>query len=303
MTFDKIQPDVSRACFDAPLVELKRLFPEKRARVLLKLAPSITTGSIKDFVASSIVDAGEALGHLTPRTQIVEATSGAWGVALACVAAARGYELVIVAPENLPDSKRRLIAAFGAKLRLTPEIQGFSGARRRALEAGRNDPKIWVPDLFANPANSATYEATIGPALWRATEGRIDFFVSYVGSGGSFVGTTRFLRRHDPNIKCVAVETRDSPVLSSGRPSKSVAVDRLETNVVPHLFLTNYASSIESVTTEEAQEWSRRLARTEGVLAGATTGANLAVVARLASLRENQDKTLATLAFDCGTAL
>jgi len=239
---------------------------------------------------------------LTPRTQIVEATSGAWGVALACVAAARGYELTLVAPESFSEARRRTAEAFGAKLILTPERQGFAGARRVALERGQTDPRVWTPDFFANPANSATHEATTGPTLWRATKGRIDFFVAYVGSGGSFVGTTRYLRRRDSNITCVAVETSESPVLSSGRSSKRGTADGIGIGVVPPLFLANYASSLESVSSEEAKEWSSRLARMEGVLASATTGANLAVVARLASRRENQGKTFVTLAFDVGNA-
>ena len=299
MDFDQISPDVSRAFFDGSLVELKRLFPENRARVLLKLTTCGATGSIKDVAATAIVDAGEALGLLTPRKQIVEATSGAWGVALASVAAARGYELTLVAPENLATSLRRRAEALGAKFDLTSERLGFSEARRVAREKGRDDSKVWVPDFFANPANSAIYEATLGPSLYRATNGRVDYFVSYVGSGGSFVGTTRFLRRRNSKIKFVAVESRETPILSRERGSRS----SLEPNVVPPLFLSSYASSIESATTEESREWARRLALTEGILAGATTGANLAVVARLASRRENQGKTFATLAFDGGNAL
>ncbi len=298
MEFDKISPDVSRAFFDGSLVELKRLFPENRARVLLKLATCGATGSIKDVAASAIVDAGEALGLLSPKKQIVEATSGAWGVALACVAAARGYELTLVAPENLAQARRRKAEAFGAKVVLTPERQGFSGARRVASAKGRDAPNVWVPDFFANSANSAIYESTLGPSLWRATNGRIDYFVSYVGSGGSFVGTTRFLRRRNPKIKFVAVESRETSILSKKRDSSS----ELEPNVAPPLFLSSYASSIESATAEESREWARRLALAEGILAGATTGANLAVVARLASRRENQGKTFVTLAFDRGNA-
>ena len=247
-----------------------------------------------------MIDAAENVGILTPSTKIFEATSGGEGVALAFVAAARGLDLTLVAPDVLSEERIRTLTTLGAKLILTPPKLGMSGALKTVADAARTDANVWIPNLFENPANVAIHEATTGPELWRSTGGRLDVFVAGVGSGGTFVGVSRYLRRKNSAIQTVAVEPVESPVLSGGRPGAHGIVG-IGAGFVPKIFDFRVASAVETVSTEEAADWTRRLARVEGIFAGISTGANLAAVARLAERRENVGKTFATVAPDAAT--
>lgn len=246
-----------------------------------------------------MVDAAENVGLLTPSTKIFEATSGGEGLALAFVAAARGLDLTLVAPDVLSEERIRTLTTLGAKLILTPKKLGMSGALKTVADAARSDADVWVPNLFENPANVAIHEATTGPELWRSTGGRLDVFVAGVGSGGTFVGVSRYLRCKNSAIQTVAVEPIESPVLSGGRPGAHGIVG-IGAGFVPKIFDFRVVSAVETVSTEEAADWARRLARVEGIFAGISTGANLAAVARLAERRENVGKTFATVAPDAG---
>jgi cysteine synthase A len=289
--------DASRTPFGTPTVRLRRLFAPLGVDALLKLESASFPSGLKDRAARAMIDAAENVGLLTPSTKIFEATSGGEGLALAFVAAARGLDLTLVAPDALSEERIRTLTTLGAKLILTPTKLGMSGALKTVADAARSDANVWVPNLFENPANVAIHEATTGPELWRDAGGRLDVFVAGVGSGGTFVGVSRFLRRKNPAIQTVAVEPVESPVLSGGRPGAHGIVG-IGAGFVPKIFDFRVASGIEAVSTEEAADWARRLARVEGIFAGISTGANLAAVARLAERRENFGKTFATVAPD-----
>lgn len=282
--------------FNTPLVELRRLFPsDLGVRALLKLETNGPTGSVKDRAVEFMLDAAVNLGLITPETRIVEASGGAAGLALAAAAAARGLRLTLFAPEGAYADRLELFKAFGTTLEFTPGSKGATGALKAARLAA-NDAGTWTPALFDNPANPAAHETTTGPEIWRAAAGNIDAFVAGVGSGGTFVGTSRFLRRQKPEIELIAVEPKECAALSGGKPA-SHGVVGLGAGFIPTIFDRSLPTSVETVSTDEALNWTRRLAETEGLLAGVSTGANLAVVARYAARRENHGKTIVTVAF------
>jgi len=296
----RLAVDASRTPFGTPTVRLRRLFAPLGVDVLLKLESANFPSGLKDRAARAMVDAAENVGLLTPSTKIFEATSGGEGLALAFVAAARGLDLTLVAPDVLSEERIRTLTTLGAKLILTPKKLGMSGALKTVADAARSDADVWVPNLFENPANVAIHEATTGPELWRSTGGRLDVFVAGVGSGGTFIGVSRYLRRKKSAIQTVAVEPVESPVLSGGRPGPHGIIG-IGAGFVPKIFDFRVVSAVETVSTEEAADWTRRLARVEGIFAGISTGANLAAVARLAERRENAGKTFATVAPDAST--
>jgi len=296
----RLAVDASRTPFGTPTVRLRRLFAPLGVDVLLKLESANFPSGLKDRAARAMVDAAENVGLLTPSTKIFEATSGGEGLALAFVAAARGLDLTLVAPDVLSEERIRTLTTLGAKLILTPKKLGMTGALKAVADAARSDANVWVPNLFENPANVAIHEATTGPELWRSTGGRLDLFVAGVGSGGTFIGVSRYLRRKKSAIQTVAVEPVESPVLSGGRPGPHGIIG-IGAGFVPKIFDFRVVSAVETVSTEEAADWTRRLARVEGIFAGISTGANLAAVARLAERRENAGKTFATVAPDAST--
>ena len=296
----RLAVDASRTPFGSPTVRLRRLFAPFGVDVSLKLESANFPSGLKDRAARAMVDAAENVGLLTPSTKIFEATSGGEGLALAFVAAARGLDLTLVAPDVLSEERIRTLTTLGAKLILTPKKLGMTGALKAVADAARSVANVWVPNLFENPANVAIHETTTGPELWRDAGGRLDVFVAGVGSGGTFVGVSRYLRRKNSAIQTVAVEPVESPVLSGGRPGAHGIVG-IGAGFVPKIFDFRVASAVETVSTEEAADWTRRLARVEGIFAGISTGANLAAVAKLAERRENFGKTFATVAPDAAT--
>ncbi|MBQ2849121.1 MAG: pyridoxal-phosphate dependent enzyme [Thermoguttaceae bacterium] len=296
----RLAADASRTPFGTPTVRLRRLFAPLGVDVLLKLESANFPSGLKDRAARAMIDAAENLGRLTSSTKIFEATSGGEGLALAFVAAARGLDLTLVAPDALSEERIRTLTTLGAKLILTPKKLGMTGALKTVADAARSDANVWVPNLFENPANVAIHETTTGPELWRDAGGRLDVFVAGVGSGGTFVGVSRYLRRKNSAIQTVAVEPVESPVLSGGRPGAHGIVG-IGAGFVPKIFDFRVASVVEAVSTEEAADWTRRLARVEGIFAGISTGANLAAVAKLAERRENLGKAFATVAPDAAT--
>ncbi len=295
MNQNVVLPNAGATARFSPIIELARLFPPEGARVLLKLETNGPTGSVKDRAVRSMLDSAQALGALSSGTRIVEATGGAEGLALASAAAMRGIPLTLFAPEGSYVNRIQTLQALGAVIEFTPKSKGVSGALR-AVKALANAPEFWSPNLFENPANPGAHEATTGPEIWNASQGRVDAFVAGVGSGGTFMGVSRYLRRRNPSIELIAVEPKESPVLSGGKPAAHGVVG-LGCGFVPPIFDRNLPNAIETVSTEEAAFWTRKLAQTEGLSVGISTGANLAVVARYASRRENNNKTVATVAF------
>lgn len=290
-----ILPNAPSTALHTPMVELKKLFPADGARVLLKLETQGPTGSVKDRVVKLMIDAAINLGLVGARTRIVEATAGAEALALASVAAALDLPLTIFAPEGSFPDRLETLKLFGATVEFTPKSRGMAGALSAAKTAA-SDPDAWSPRIFENPANPGGHEATTGPEIWRDLAGNVDAFVAGVGSGGTFVGVSRFLRRRARNVELIAVEPKESPVLSGGAPGAH-GIAGLGAGFVPKIFDRSLPARIETVSTDEASLWVEKLVRTEGLAVGLSTGANLAVAARYASRRENKGKTIVTVAF------
>ncbi len=284
---------------NTPLVDLRKIAPEGGSRILLKLEFFNPLSSIKDRVARAMVAAAQRDGILNESTHIVEPTSGNTGVGLAFIAASRGLRLTLIMPESMSIERRQLVSALGAELILTPAGQGMSGAVRKAKELQAEDPNVWIPQQFENPANPAIHEKTTGPEIWSDTNGEIDIFLTGIGTGGTFTGVTRYLRKKNKRLQAFAVEPADSPVITGGKPGPHGLMG-IGAGFIPKNLDTSLISAVETVTTEEAYYWARRLAREEGILVGITTGANLAVASRLAARKENKGKTIVTIAPDCG---
>lgn len=284
-----------------PLLRLVRLEQQLglNAVLLAKLESFNPAGSVKDRVAKAMLDDAEAKGLIGPGGTIIEPTSGNTGIGLASVAAARGYRVIIVMPDTMSVERRQLMMAYGAELVLTPGARGMTGAIEKAKELASQTPGSFIPGQFENPANPDAHYRTTGPEIWEDTDGKIDLFVAGVGTGGTITGVSRYLKEQNPAIHVAAVEPADSPVLSGGKagPHK---LQGIGAGFVPDALDQNAYDEVLTVTTEQAFEASRALGRTEGVLAGISSGAALAGAIRLAKLPENAGKTIVTLLPDTG---
>ena len=299
MPSGKTFANIVETTFNTPLVRLNRVIPSGGATVLLKLEFFNPCSSVKDRIGRSMIEAAEEAGIINPETHIIEPTSGNTGIALAFVAAARGYRLTIVMPESFSMERRVLLRAFGANLELTPAKDGMRGAIARAEEIAASTTNSWIPQQFENPANPAIHEKTTGKEIWEDTEGRVDMIVAGVGTGGTITGVTRCLRAHNPNVGSYAVEPVDSPVISGGKPGPH-KIQGIGAGFIPKNLDTSLLSGVETVTNDEAFAWARRLAREEGLLVGISSGANVAVASRLAARPENRDKVIVTIACSFG---
>ena len=284
-----------------PLLELTRLERAEHleARVLAKLESFNPGGSVKDRVALSMIDDAEARGLLGPGSVIIEPTSGSTGIGLAAVAAARGYRTIIVMPETMSEERRRLVAAYGAELVLTEGSAGMAGAIARAGELARTIPHSFIPGQFVNPANPAAHRSSTGPEIWADTEGRVDVFVAGVGTGGTITGVGEYLKSQNPSLRVVAVEPASSPVLSQGRAGKH-GIQGIGAGFVPQALNTAVYDEILPVEDGDAFDTARRLGRTEGVLAGISSGAALWAALRIAKRPESRGKTIVALLPDGG---
>jgi len=280
--------------FNTPMIRLRRIVPPEHATVYVKCEYFNPMSSVKDRIAAAMIEDAERGGKLKPDTEIIEPTSGNTGIALAFVAAARGYHLTLCMPESMSMERRVLLRALGSKLVLTPAAEGMPGAIRKATELVQNSPNAWMPQQFENPANPAIHEATSGPEIWNDTGGRIDMIVSGVGTGGTITGVTRYIRRFNPAFQAIAVEPAASPVISGGRPAPH-KIQGIGAGFIPRNLDTSLVNSVETVTNEEAFEWARRLAREEGIFAGISSGANACVAARVAARPENKGKSIVTI--------
>lgn len=299
MIRNKAYTDIVQTVFDTPLVRLNRIIPHGQAPVFVKLEFFNPLSSVKDRIGRAMIEAAANAGQLTPETEIIEPTSGNTGIALAFIAAARGYRLTLAMPESMSLERRALLHALGAKLVLTPAKDGMRGAVAKAQELAAATPRSWVPQQFENPANPAIHETTTGPEIWSDLAGQVDILVAGVGTGGTLTGVTRFIRKRQPQFLAIAVEPADSPVISGGKPGPH-KIQGIGAGFIPRNLDTSLLSGVETVTNEEAFEWGRRLAREEGILGGISTGANVAVAARLAARPENHGKTIVTIACSFG---
>ncbi len=267
--------------------------------LLVKLEYLNPAGSVKDRVAFSMVEDAEKKGILKPGATIIEPTSGNTGIGLACVAAARGYHVILTLPDTMSVERRTLLGAYGAELVLTEGALGMKGAIAKAEELRDSIPGAVILGQFDNEANPAAHAASTGPEIWEDTDGKVDIFVAGAGTGGTITGVGMYLKAQNPHIKIVAVEPADSPVLSGGQPGPHM-LQGIGAGFVPSILNTEIYDEIITVTTEEAFVAGRSLARREGILAGITSGAALHAAALLAKRPENAGKTIVALLPDSG---
>ena len=299
MSRNRTYDSIVQTTFDTPLVCLGRIIPQEHATVLLKLEFFNPLSSVKDRIGRAMIEAAFSAGILKPETEIIEPTSGNTGIALAFVAASKRLKLTLVMPDTMSIERQQLLTALGANLVLTPGHCGMKGTIERAYELAKANTNSWIPQQFENPANPAVHEATTGPEIWADTKGKFDIFLAGVGTGGTLTGTMRYLQRQDKSIKSYAVEPADSPLISTGKAGPH-EIQGIGANFVPKNLDMSVVYGVETVTTEEAFIWARRLAKEEGILAGISSGANVAVAARLAAKPENKGKTIVTVAASSG---
>lgn len=284
-----------------PLLELTHIEKEYglKAKILAKLEYFNPAGSVKDRIAKGMIDDAEQKGLLKNGSVIIEPTSGNTGIGLASVAAARGYRIIIVMPETMSVERRQLMKAYGAELVLSPGDKGMKGAIAKAEELAKEIPNSFIPGQFVNPANPAVHKATTGPEIYEDTDGKVDFFVAGVGTGGTITGVGEYLKEKNPNVKVVAVEPKTSAVLSTGvaGPHK---IQGIGAGFVPEVLNTKVYDEIIPVENEAAFETGRLIGRKEGVLVGISSGAATFAAIEIAKRPENEGKTIVVLLPDTG---
>ena len=297
----KIYTSADQLIGKTPLLELTNIEKKEglKARILAKLEYFNPAGSVKDRIAKAMIDDAEAKGLLKPGSVIIEPTSGNTGIGLASVAAARGYRIIIVMPETMSVERRQLMKAYGAELVLTEGAKGMKGAIAKADELAKEIPNSFVPGQFVNPANPAAHKATTGPEIWADTDGKVDFFVAGVGTGGTITGTGSYLKEQDPNVKVVAVEPASSPVLSKGSAGAH-KIQGIGAGFVPDVLDTKVYDEIIAVENEDAFAAGKLVGQSEGVLVGISAGAAVWAAIELAKRPENEGKTIVVLLPDTG---
>jgi cysteine synthase A len=293
----RIYGSITDTIGDTPLVRLDRMAKERGvdAEILLKLEFFNPIASVKDRIGVSMIDALEAEGRIRPGATLVEPTSGNTGIALAFVAAARGYRLILVMPETMSIERRKMLAFLGAELVLTPGPQGMKGAVAKAQELLTEIPGAVMPQQFQNPANPEVHRRTTAEEIWNDTGGRFDVFVSAVGTGGTITGVGQVCKPRLPNLRVIAVEPEDSPVLSGGQPGPH-KIQGIGAGFVPDILDRSVIDEVITVSNQTAFETSRRLAKLEGIPGGISTGANVAVALEVAARPEFRGKRIVTVA-------
>ena len=284
-----------------PLVEVCNLERELglKARVLCKMEYLNPAGSIKDRAARSMLDTAEAEGKLVPGAVIIEPTSGNTGIGLASLAASRGYRLILTMPETMSEERRNILKAYGAELVLTEGAKGMAGAIEKAEALAAEIPGSFIPGQFDNPANAMAHYRTTGPEIWEDTEGRIDLLIAGVGTGGTLTGTGRYLKEQNPDVRLVALEPEDSPVLSGGQPGPH-RLQGIGAGFVPGVLDTSVYDEIYRAGAEEAFQAAKLLAKKEGMLVGITSGAALSAAIAYARKPEYEGKTIVAVLPDSG---
>ncbi len=298
---EKIYKSVDELIGKTPLIELSNI--EKKlnlkARVLAKLEYLNPAGSAKDRPAKAMLDKAEKDGILTPESVIIEPTSGNTGIGLASVGASRGYKVIIVMPDSMSLERRQLMKAYGAELVLTPGEQGMAGAIEKAEQLAKEIPHSFIPGQFVNRENAEAHKKTTGPEIYEDTDGKVDIFVSGVGTGGTITGVGEYLKEKNSEIKIIAVEPENSPFLSKGEKGAH-GLQGIGAGFVPEILNTSIYDEIVTVTEERAYEAGRLIAQKEGILVGISSGAALSAALEIANRPENENKTIVVLLPDTG---
>ena len=286
---------------NTPLVEVANLEKELglEATLLVKLEYFNPAGSVKDRIAKAMIEDAEEKGLLKEGSVIIEPTSGNTGIGLAAIAAAKGYRIVLTMPETMSVERRTILKAYGAELVLTEGARGMKGAIEKAKELEKEIPGGFIPGQFVNPANPAVHRAATGPEIWEDTDGRVDYFVAGVGTGGTLTGVGEYLKSRNPEVKIIAVEPAGSPVLSEGK-SGAHKIQGIGAGFVPEVLNTEIYDEIIKVENEDAFTLGKLLAKKEGVLVGISSGAALCAAVQLAKRPENKGKTIVALLPDTG---
>lgn len=296
----RIYEDLTKTIGNTPLVKLNRVTKGIDATVAVKLESFNPLSSVKDRIGVSMIDAAEKAGHIKPETIILEPTSGNTGIALAFVAAVRGYRLVLVMPETMSIERRKLLKALGADLVLTPGSQGMKGAVATAEEMLAKDPRYYyIPQQFRNPSNPEIHRKTTAEEIWRDTDGKVDIVVAGVGTGGTITGISDVLKSRKPSFRAIAVEPAASPVLSGGKPGPH-KIQGIGAGFVPEVLRRDLVDEIVEVEYDDAVRTARRLAREEGILAGVSSGAAAWAALQVAARPENKGKLVVAIMPDTG---
>lgn len=291
--------DITKTVGNTPLVRLNRVGKETGAKIVLKLEFFNPLSSVKDRIGVAMVDAAEKDGQLKSGGTIIEPTSGNTGIALAFVAAARGYRLILTMPETMSIERRGLLKILGAELVLTPGTEGMSGAIRKAEEILAATPGAFMPQQFKNPANPAIHRRTTAEEIWKDTDGKVDILIAGVGTGGTISGIAETIKKRKPSFKAIAVEPVGSPVLSGGKPGPH-KLQGIGAGFVPEVYRPDLIDEVVTATEEEAGIYAKWLAREEGILVGISSGAATAVAVKVASRPENKGKMIVVIIPSCG---
>jgi len=288
-----------------PLVKLQRISAGLPATVAAKCDFFNHLGSVKDRIGAAMIEAGENEGLITPKTTIIEPTSGNTGIALAFVAAAKGYKLILTMPESMSLERRTLLALLGAKLELTPATEGMKGAIARAEALAKETPGSFIPQQFKNPANPAIHRKTTAEEIWADTDGKVDIFISAVGTGGTITGVSEVIKNRKKGFQAIAVEPKDSPVISqtrSGQPVKPGPhkIQGTGAGFVPDNLHLDVIDEVITVSNDDAFAMARRICKEEGMLVGISTGANVHVAMEVAKRPENKGKLIVTVGCSTG---
>ncbi|ABB14735.1 MULTISPECIES: cysteine synthase A [Carboxydothermus] len=295
----RIYEDITQLIGKTPLLKLKRVTRGVKATVVAKLEYFNPGGSVKDRIAFNMIKAAEEQGLLDKDTVIIEPTSGNTGIGLAMVAAARGYRLIITMPETMSVERRMLLKAYGAEIVLTPGELGMTGAVNKALELAKEFPKAFIPQQFENPANPEIHRKTTAIEIWEDTDGQVDIVVGGVGTGGTITGVGEVLKAKKPEVKIIAVEPADSPVLSGGKPGPH-KIQGIGAGFVPKVFNRDVVDEIIQVESDDAFAMAKKIAKEEGVLVGISSGAALWAALEVAKRPENEGKLIVVVLPDTG---